>query len=64
VVIDGGRCFEDQLMYGAGWILNSLILNEAGIDGWMVLRFTVGQVEDETAMKVVARMLVSPWRRV
>jgi hypothetical protein len=64
VVIDGGRRVRGQDVPGAGWIRDSYRLNEAAIEGWMVLRLTPAQVWDGSALQLVARAVTSPWRRV
>ena len=39
-------------------------LNEAAIDGWMVLRVTAAQVEDGSALRLIALAVASPWKRM
>ena len=63
VVIDGGR-IDGLNVPGAGWIRDAARLNLAAIEGWMVLRVTPVQIADGQAVKLVARALASPWRRL
>jgi hypothetical protein len=64
VVFDGGWQVGGRTVYGAGWIRDSTALNEAVIEGWMVLRLTPAQVWDGSALRLVARLVTSPWRRL
>lgn len=57
VVLDGGSRIGGRVVYGAGWIRDAQRLNEAAVEGWLVLRVTQAQVEDGSAARLIARAL-------
>jgi hypothetical protein len=64
VAIDGGWRIGSRMVYGAGYLREVPKLNEAQIEGWMVLRLTAPEIRDGSGLRLVARALTSPWRRL
>lgn len=59
VEVDGGTWTGGRHVRGGGFAEDYIKVAEATVEGWAVLRFTLGQVDDGTALGYLERLLVT-----